>query len=319
VAKVAKPAGQPVLRRRIAPAVFIGVIAFLVVALIAGVVAFRVQQPDVPAVDTALEARRARERQLRLEGDALLHQGRVTDAYAKYQELQRLAPKSPYVTDIVQKLNAIHQQEELSKQQLAQAQAKFQEGVVAFNEKKYPDAIARFQEALAINPSLVDAATQLKLAQEEQQKLDDARLARQQQRQAGRNAATSTATATQETVTPTQTTAPAAPAQITTVFTHPFTDGNIIVRIGGDIVASEPLFTERRRRVINTLVRQPRPISASRDFPAKNADVQIWITVPQLKIQEHHNIPGVRFEAGGSHRLIVHYNAAAKTFTYELN
>jgi serine/threonine-protein kinase len=319
VAKVAKAAGQPVLRRRIAPAVFIGVIAFLAVALIAGVVAFRAQQPDIPAVDTALEAHRARERQLRLEGDALLHQGRVTDAYAKYQELQRLAPKSPYVTDIVQKLNAIHQQEELSKQQLAQAQAKFQEGVVAFNEKKVPDAIARFQEALAINPSMVDATTQLKLAQEEQQKLDDARLARQQQRQAGRNAATSTATATQETVIPTQTTAPAQPAQITTVFTHPFTDGNILVRIGGDVVANEPLFTERRRRVINTLVRQPRPISVSHDFPAKNADVQIWIAVPQLKIQEHHNIPGVRFEAGGSHRLIVHYNATAKTFTYELN
>jgi predicted Ser/Thr protein kinase/tetratricopeptide (TPR) repeat protein len=318
-APVAKPSGQPVLKRRIAAPVFIGVIAFLVVALIAVVVAFRARQPDVPAVDSAVEMRRARERQLRLEGDALIRQKRYDAAYAKYQELQRLAPKSPHVADTLQRLNAIRQQEDLSKQQLAQAQAKFQEGVVAFNEKQYPDAIARFQEALAINPNLVDATTQLTLAQAEQQKLDTARLARQQQRQAGRNAATTAVTTTHETAAVTQTTAPAEPAQITTVFTHPFMDGNIIVRIGGDIVASEPLYTERRRRVINTLVRQPRPISVSRDFPAKNADVQIWITVPQLKIQEHHNIPGVRFEAGGSHRLIVHYNATARTFTYELN
>ncbi len=307
----------PVWRRRIASPVFFTAIALLVVALLAGVVWVRMRQPDVPVVDTAVEAQRARERQLRLEGDALLRQGRVADAYAKYSELQRLAPKSPYVTDIVQKIEAMRQQEEVIKQQLAQAQAKYQEGMTLLGEKKYPDAIAKFQEALALNPNLTDASTQMTLAQAEQAKLETALMLRQQQRQSGRTTPT---VATTTTTTPvTQTAAPAAPAQITTVFNHPFTDGNIIVRIGADIVASEPLFTERRRRVINTIVRQPRPISVSHEFPAKNADVQIWITVPQLKIQEHHNMPAVRFEPGGNHRLIVHYNAAAKTFTYELN
>jgi tetratricopeptide (TPR) repeat protein len=270
----------------------------------------------VPAVDTALEARRARERQLRLEGDALLRQGRIGEAYAKYEELRRLAPKSPYVSDIIQKLNAIRQQEELSKLQLAQAQAKYTEGMTLFGEKKYADAIVRFQEALAINANHADAGAQLALAQAEQQKIEAARLARQQ-RQKTAPATTTAATATQDTAPATQTVA-AEPAQITTVFNHPFTDGNIIVRIGGDIVANEPLFTERRRRVINTLVRQPRPISAAREFPAKNADVQVWITVPSLKIQEHHSMTG-RFAPGSSHRLIVHYNATAKTFSYELN
>jgi len=309
----------PMWRRHIAAPIFLAVIAVLVLALLAGVVGMRMRQPDVPKVDTALETQRARERQLRLEGDALLAQGRVTEAYAKYEELRRLAPKSPYVTNLIQKLNAIRQQEELGKHQIAQAQAKYQEGMTLLGQKKYPDAIARFQEALAINPNFVDATTQMTIAQTEQQKLDAARLSRQQQRQAGRTVPTTTATTSTETSPATQTTASAQPAQITTVFTHPFTDGNIIVRIGGDIVASEPLFVERRRRVINTLVRQPRAISVTREFPAKNADVQIWITVPQLKIQEHHNMPGVRFEAGDSHRLIVHYNATAKTFSYELN
>jgi serine/threonine-protein kinase len=309
----------PLWRRHIAAPLFFGLVALLVVGLLAGVVGIRAKQPDVAAVDTAVEARRARERQLRLEGDALLQQGRVTEAYAKYDELRRLAPQSPYVTNIVQKLNAIRQQEELGKLQSAQAQAKYTEGMTLFTEKKYPEAIARFQEALAIDPAHAEATAQLALAQAEQQKIDDARLARQQQRQATRTPATSTATASRAETTATQAATPAEPVRITTVFTHPFTDGNIIVRIGGDIVASEPLFTERRRRVIGTLVREARPISVSREFPAKNADVQVWITVPQQKIQEHHNIGGVRFEPGSSHRLIVHYNATSKTFSYELN
>jgi tetratricopeptide (TPR) repeat protein len=253
-----------------------------------------------------------------MEAEALRQQGRLTDAYAKYQELQRLAPNSPHVNDILAKLNAMRQNEELSRLQLAQAQTKYTEGMTLFAEKKYPDAIVRFQEALAINANHADATAQLALAQAEQQKIEAARLARQQQRQKTLPA-TSTATATQETTTTVAQSAPVEPAQITTVFNHPFTDGRITVRIGGDIVANEQLYTERRRRVINTLVREARPISVGHEFPAKNADVQVWITVPSLKIQEHHNISGVRFEPGTSHRLIVRYNATAKTFSYELN
>ncbi|HET8772533.1 MAG TPA: protein kinase, partial [Thermoanaerobaculia bacterium] len=217
---------SPLWRRSIAAPIFFGLVALLVIALLAGVVGIRAKAPDVPAVDTALEARRARERQLRIEGDTLLRQGRVTEAYAKYDELRRLAPQSPYVTDIVQKLNAIRQQDELSKLQVAQAQAKYVEGMTLFTEKKYPDAIARFQEALAINANHAEAAAQLALAQAEQQKIDAARQARQQQRQRGAAATTTAATATQETTTTVaQTTAAAEPAQVTTIFTHPFTDG----------------------------------------------------------------------------------------------
>ena len=60
-------------------------------------------------------------------------------------------------------------------------------------------------------------------------------------------------------------------------------------------------------------------MSVTRDFPAKNADVQIWVTVPSAQIQEHHTITAVRFEPGGNHRLTVRYDAAGKRFTYELN
>jgi hypothetical protein len=307
-------------RRHLTAPVFFGFVALLVVALLVGVVGIRTQAPDVPAVDTAVEARRARERQLRLEGVTLLQQGRVPEARAKFEELQRLAPKSQYVRNMMDKLNAMRQQDELGRLQLAQAQAKYTEGMTLFTEKKYPDAILRFQEALAINPTYAEAAAQLALAQAEQQKIDAARLARQQQRQKNLPSTTTTAASATETAAATQTMqAVTAPAQIATVFVHPFTDGNMIVRIGGDVVVNEPLYTERRRRVFNTLVRQPRNISTSREFPAKNADVQVWITVPAMKISEHHNIGGVRFEPGSTHRLVVRYNATTKVFTYSLD
>ena len=241
----------------------------------------------------------------------------MTDAYAKYQELQRIAPNSRYVNDILARLNAMRQHEELTRLQVAQAQAKYTEGMTLFTEKKYADAIVRFQEALAINANHAEASAQLVLAQAELQKIEAARLARQQQRQKTTQATTTVATAT-ETTAPTQTVA-AEPVQITTVFAHPFTDGRITVRIGGDIVANEQLYTERRRRVIGTLVREPRSISVGHEFPAKNADVEVWVTVPAQKVQEHHRISGVRFAPGSTHRLIVHYNATQKTFSYELN
>ena len=307
-----------VWKRTIAAPVFLAVVGVLVVALLAGVVAMRMRQPDVPVVDTASESLRARERQLRLEGEALMRQGKVTDAYAKYEELRRIAPNSPYVANLLQTLNAMRQQQERTQQQSGLAQTKYQEGMTLLSEKKYPDAIARFQEALLLNPNFADASTQLAAAQAEQQKLDAARLTRQQQRKSGQLTTTSTTAAT-DTVASTQTAAPAQPSQITTVFQHPFTDGRIIVRIGADIVANEVLYTERRRRVIGTVVREARPISVSHEFPSKNADVAVWVTVPQLKIQEHHNIPAVRFQAGQSHRLVVHYNPTSKTFSYELN
>jgi hypothetical protein len=312
----------PMWRRRISPPLFIGIVALLVVVLLGGVVALRAFQPKPTVVDPVVEARRAKERQLRMQGDELLRQGRVSDAYAKYKELQRLAPNSPYVANLLQKLDAMRMQDEASKQTVAQAQAKYQEGLALFNDKKYPDAIARFQEALVLNPTAPEIPAAIASAQQEQQKLDAARLARQQQRNTGR---TQTTTAVAETVGTTgttathATTAPAEPAQMTTVFTHPFTDGRILVRVGGDVVANEPLYTDKPARLFRRATRVARPISVAHPFPAKNADVDVMITVPAAGVNERHSIPGVRFEGGSSYRLTVHYDATTKKFTYELN
>ena len=46
--------------------------------------------------------------------------------------------------------------------------------------------------------------------------------------------------------------------------------------------------------------------------PAKNAEVQVWVTAPDEKIQEHKVLPAFRFEPGSEHRLVVRYNAAGE-------
>jgi tetratricopeptide (TPR) repeat protein len=309
------PSG-PVLRRRIAPPLFIGIVALLVLGLIAAVAGIRSRSAAVPKVDTAIEAQRAKERRLREEGNILLRQGRVSDAYAKFDELQKLNPKSPYVATTMEKLNAMRQQEAVGKQQLAAADVKFQEGMALFNDKKYADAIARFEEALALNPNAVQTSDALKLAQAENDKAQAARQARQQR---NRTTPTATEAAQQTTAAATTATVSSEPVQITTSFAHPFTDGRIVVRIGGDIVANEQLFTERPARFLRRASRAPRPVSVTHSFPSKNADVQVWVTVPAENVQEHHTMTAIRFEPGSSHRLTVRYDAAGKKFSYELN
>jgi serine/threonine protein kinase/tetratricopeptide (TPR) repeat protein len=303
------------LRQRINPAIFFGIVAILVAGLVGAVALIRSRHEPAPVIDARLEAQRAKERELRRQGNVLLRQGRVTDAYAKFEELARISPKSPYVTDILKKLEATRQQEEVSKLQLVQSQQRFDEGLVLFNQKKFADAAAKFQEALTLNPNSLQAAEYLKSAQAEEQKL----IAKSRSRTTSgtRVVATATAPATETTAT-TASAAMDAPAMLTTFFQHPFKDGQIVVRVGNDVILREQLFTETPARFLRRAARNARQISATREIQPKNADVQIWITVPGA-VQEHHTMQAVRFNPGASLRLTVHYDAAAKHFSYELN
>jgi tetratricopeptide (TPR) repeat protein len=242
-----------------------------------------------------------------------MQQQKYSEAYATFQELQRLAPESPYVNGTLARLNAIRQQEEIGKQQQMQAQAKFDEGLVLFQKKQFADAGARFREAQTLNPGNAQAAEYVKLAQQEEQKA----LAKLR-KTATKAPATTTAVATDTTASAPAPVTTSASAQLTTVFAHPFTDGRIVVRLGGDIVANERLYDERPARFLRRASRAARPINVTREFPAKNADVQVWVTVPAAQIQEHRTLPAKRFEPGSQHRLVVRYDAASKNFTYEL-
>jgi serine/threonine protein kinase/tetratricopeptide (TPR) repeat protein len=313
---------MPLWRSRIKPPIFIGIVALFVAGVFGIVAAGKIVDSKMQWPSMTLDSGPMRVRELRRDGNALLVANRIPQAYAKFEELQRIVPKSPYVRKTMAQLNAMRQQEELSKQQLAQAQLKFQEGLTLYNEKKYVDALARFNEALAINPSDPNTIEYIKLAQQQEEQRLAARTARrttQQQQQQADAAATSTARDTAGTTGTTATASQSSTTQLTTIFTHPFLDGHIVVRAGADIVANERLYEDKPARFLRRASKTPRPINVTNQFPAKNADVKVWVTVPALNIQEHHVMPAVRFQAGGQHRLIVRYDAAAKKFSYELN
>jgi serine/threonine protein kinase/tetratricopeptide (TPR) repeat protein len=301
----------PLWRRRIPPYLFIGIVAVLIAALLGAVTFVQLGEPEIPVRDQAADARIAQQKQLREEANRLLAQGNTAGAYSKLEELQRLAPQSPYVLSMLQKLNAIRQQQEVSNQQQQLADAKLTEGLDLLTQRKYDEAIVRLQESYDLNPANERSAAALRRAQSERQAAMATRGRRQEP-------APATATTAQ--------TASAAPAEseskqaaLTTVFIHPFTSGRIVVRAGADIVANELLYTERPARVFRRATRVARPVSITNLFPPKNADVQVWVSVPDQKIAEHHVIAARRFDAGSEHRLVVRYDDASKTFSYEIN
>ncbi|HMC21548.1 MAG TPA: hypothetical protein VKL19_06855, partial [Thermoanaerobaculia bacterium] len=108
---------------------------------------------------------------------------------------------------------------------------------------------------------------------------------------------------------------PAGPAQITTHINAPFTDGYIMVKVGGEVVAHENLWQETgrffRRRV-------SREVTVTKEITPKNADVDVWVIVPALSIQEHRTLKA-NFPPGVAHRLTVTFDPQSKTFNYQLN
>ena len=241
----------------------------------------------VPAVDTRAEARVAKERQLREEGNRLLHEGRVTDSYDRYEQLLKLAPRSPAINEIVQKLSQIRPRDEAGKQQLAVAQQNFDQGLVLYNAKKFAESIPFFETAHHINPNLDDAAKYLILAQQEDERVKSERAAARAARTSTQPRQTQTAAPVVSTTTrPTTATSHPGPppitaagtASITTIVNSTVNDGYIVVRAGSDEVARENLWSERR--FIHTHI--PRQVNVTKEFPAKNADLDIWVVIPSL-------------------------------------
>jgi serine/threonine protein kinase len=301
----------PLWRRSIHPGLFFGIVALFVLMLVGALVGVQKRFAEVPTVDRQAEQRRARERQLRLEGNRLLQERRFPEAYAKFSELAKMAPKSAAVAQTLQRLEAVRLQVDQTKVQGEAAQAKLQQGLDLYNQKKYAEAIPVLQEAFSMNPASDEAASTLKLAQQELAK-------------AAATTKTQTATKLPAKKTPTvlKTTTPlpsvvavsSEPAKLRTVFNSPFKDGYIMVKVGADVVAHENLFEDKKglfRR------RAARSISVTKEFPAKNADLQVWVVVPSLSIQEHKTMAQT-FAPGSSQTITVTYDANGKRFDYRI-
>jgi hypothetical protein len=306
----------PLWRRSLPAAIFFAVIVVVLTVLAFSVLNIRRRTPEVPKVDTFMESRVEKQRALRLEANKLLREGRLIDAYAKYEELNRLAPSSSWVNGTMQKLSRIRQQEEIGRQQLAEAEKNFNEGLELYNAKQFASSIEKFQQSFHLNPNSEQTAQYLKLAQQEDQKQREQRLS------AARSKTTpKTAPPTQPgaAVVPVQAAvnpaASSAPAQMTTYFNSPVSDGFIVVKVGADTVAQENLFSEVRR-VFKRKV--PRLVNVTASFPAKNADVQINVVIPSMQISEHKTLRA-NFAPGSSHRLAVTFDPKSRQFTYQLD
>jgi len=305
----------PLWRSRIHPAIFLGISALLVASLLGAVVTIQRSNPPIPTVNKQEEARRAHERQLRMEGNELLRQGRAADAAVKFEELRKLAPTSPFVAGMSEKLSAIRQREEVNKQQLAQAQQKLDEGIALYNARKFEESIPVFEAAFQLNPNNQSASSYLKLAQAEVTKADDARAKARQQRLAQQQTTSATPTTTRSGNQPGdgahQQTQPAAstPAKVTTIVNSPVADGYVQVKVGATVIVHENLFEERRGLFRRN---QPRLVNVTREVPAANdAEVEIWLIVPSQKLNDH-RVLHQRLEAGGEHKLYINYDPKAK-------
>jgi outer membrane protein assembly factor BamD (BamD/ComL family) len=303
---------MPLWRRLVPPAIFFGIIAVLALGLVASVASIRAKRPSIPDVDLRAETRAARERQLRTQANDLLRQGKVGDAYDKYMELSKLAPDSPTITAVVHKLASIRQQDEISKQQLAQAKQKFNEGVALYNSKQYPQAALAFEESFHLNPSSDATVNYLKLAQEMDQltKQQRAMMGGQPRMIGGPLPQTGGAPATGAM------TSRGTAAQFTTFFNSPVNDGYIMVKVGGEVVAHENLFEEKGRGIFHR--KTPRLVNVMKQIAPKNADVEVWVIIDSMGIKEHRAFRQNILPAS-NHRLQVSFDPQNRRFDYQLN
>ena len=329
--KVTKAAGvriwkQPIWRQRVDPLIVVVVAVLLLAALAVVVLVLRARQVPVPVVDTRAEAMVAKERRLRTEGNRLLHEGRANDAFDRYEQVLKLVPRSPAINALVQKLSQVRQQSDVGKQQLATAQQDFDQGLALYNEKKFAESIPLFEQSFHLNPNSDATAQYLKAAQQEDERAKaertTTRAPKATSQRVTQTAGTSTSTirpigSTTTTRVP-QPVAPLVagpPASLTTVVNSTVTDGIIVVRAGADEVARENLWSERR--FFHT--RAPRSVNVTKEFPAKNADLDFWVSIPTLGITEHRTLRAQNFEPGVNHRLVVTIDPNSKRVDFQFN
>jgi len=320
----AKPAGTPVWKQRINPIVFVAVAGVLIAVLVVAMLALRAKQVSVPAVDKRAEAKAATERKLREEANRLLQQGRVSDAYARYEQILKLDPHSPAITTLMQKLSMIRQQDAAGRQQMALAQQKFDEGLALYNQKKFAEAIPFFDQSFHLNPNSDATAQYLKLAQQEDERARTERATARATKGTSQSRPPQTTTMpprTGTTATTTRASQPPptqpvnGPASLTTVVNSSVADGYITVRAGADLVAQETLYSETRFLHRH----EPRTVNVTKEFPAKSADLDFWLVIPTLNVNEHRTLRARTFEPGVNHKLTVTFDSKTKKIDFQFN
>ena len=178
-------------------------------------------------------------------------------------------------------------------------------------------AVKAFEDSFHLDPNSDDAANYLKLAQQEADEETRQKAAERILQTNTAAPATNTATTTRPRPQTKPVVQPAGPAQFTMFMNSTVGDGYIQVKVGADVIGHENLWQETGRFLLKRKV--PREVSVTKEITPKTADVDIWVVIPSLGIQEHHTIPKVNFAPGVAHRLTVGFNPQNKTFNYQMN
>jgi hypothetical protein len=60
-------------------------------------------------------------------------------------------------------------------------------------------------------------------------------------------------------------------------------------------------------------------VNVTKEFPAKNADLEFWIVVPSLGVNEHRVLRAQNFEPGANHKLVITFDPKTKRVDFTLN
>ena len=75
-------------------------------------------------------------------------------------------------------------------------------------------------------------------------------------------------------------------------------------KVGVDTVANEQLWYERR--IFHT--HAPHSVNVTKEFPAKNADLEIWLVIPSMGVNDYRKLTAQKFEPGVNRRLVVTFD-----------
>lgn len=297
----------PIARKRISPAIFFGVIVFLLVGLSAVSLTMWNSRVSIPNIDLKQEELVQRQRTLREEGTELLRTGNVEGSYQKFIELQKIAPNSAAVADTIKKIELIRFERLGYQQRLERSKQTLNEGIALYEKKQFDEAAEKFEQAFHLNPNNEDAVNYLRVTRE--------RLAIDQLR---RSQVTTLPPPTQS-VSQLQTNKPfgatgqafpasAQPASLITSMNSTVSDGYIMIKIDGQVAVHENLWEEGkgifRRKV-------PRSISVARQIRARTVELEIWVVIPSMQFSQSRVIRE-NFAPGVVKRLNVIFDKSGK-------
>lgn len=296
------------LKRPVSTPLFLGVIAALLIPLLVAIVAIERHMVPVGKVDLKKEALVARQGALRTEADVLLRQGNVEGAYRKYQELRQIAPNSPSIRNILTRLDQIRVDQLTNQQRMSQAKATYEKGLKLYDAKDYAGAIPLFEEAFHLNPAMTEAVNFLRMSREQLELggVNSTATGGGSTRAARRGASGTTSSPATS----------SALASLVTMFESPVNNGYVLVKANGESLVYENLWEEQKRGLFRRKI--PRTINVEKQVKAGTVDIEVWVVVPSLKMQEHRQLRD-QFASGSRRTLTVTLDPEAKKVVVTLS